>query len=60
MMRLGEAGYVDACVKIVGTTKKIAEAIADLNYQGFIAHEFVPTRSDPFLSLMEAYQLCTV
>lgn len=27
MMRLGEAGYVDACVKIVGTTKKIAEAI---------------------------------
>ncbi|KAH0490006.1 hypothetical protein TgHK011_001492 [Trichoderma gracile] len=27
MMRLGETGYVDACVKIVGTTKKIAEAI---------------------------------
>lgn len=27
MMRLGEAGYVDACVKIVGTAKKIAEAI---------------------------------
>jgi hydroxypyruvate isomerase len=38
----------------------IAEAIADLNYTGFVAHEFVPTRSDPFLSLTEAYQLCTV
>jgi hydroxypyruvate isomerase len=38
----------------------IAAAIANLNYQGFVAHEFVPTRSDPFLSLSEAYQLCTV
>ena len=38
----------------------IAEAIADLNYPGFVAHEFVPTRSDPFVSLTEAYQLCTV
>src|ERR1700743_934052 len=38
----------------------IAAAIADLNYQGFVAHEFVPTRSDPFISLTEAYQLCTV
>jgi hydroxypyruvate isomerase len=38
----------------------IAEAIADLNYEGFVAHEFVPTRSDPFVSLTEAYQLCTV
>jgi hydroxypyruvate isomerase len=38
----------------------IAAAIADLNYPGFVAHEFVPTRSDPFVSLTEAYQLCTV
>ena len=38
----------------------IAAAIADLNYPGFVAHEFVPTRSDPFVSLKEAYQLCTV
>ncbi|HEY2677952.1 MAG TPA: TIM barrel protein [Steroidobacteraceae bacterium] len=38
----------------------IAAAIADLNYQGFVAHEFMPTRSDPFVSLEEAYQLCTV
>jgi len=38
----------------------IAAAIANLNYPGFVAHEFVPTRSDPFVSLTEAYQLCTV
>ena len=38
----------------------IAAAIADLNYQGYVAHEFVPTRSDPFESLTEAFQLCTV
>ena len=38
----------------------IASAIADLNYQGYVAHEFVPTRSDPFLSLAEALQICTV
>lgn len=29
LMTVGEAGYVDSCVKIVGTTKKIAEAIRD-------------------------------
>ncbi|KAI1173062.1 pyridoxal phosphate-dependent transferase [Nemania sp. FL0916] len=28
MMKVGEAGYVDACVKIVGCAKKIAEHIA--------------------------------
>ena len=38
----------------------IAAAIADSNFAGFVAHEFVPTRSDPFVSLTEAYQLCTV
>jgi hydroxypyruvate isomerase len=38
----------------------IAAAIADLNYQGYVAHEFKPTRSDPFVSLTEAFQLCTV
>ncbi|HEY2465319.1 MAG TPA: TIM barrel protein [Steroidobacteraceae bacterium] len=38
----------------------IAGAIADLNYQGYVAHEFVPTRSDPFLSLAEALRICTV
>jgi hydroxypyruvate isomerase len=38
----------------------IAVAIADLNYRGYVAHEFVPTRSEPFESLTEAFQLCTV
>lgn len=38
----------------------IAAAIADLNFQGYIAHEFVPTRADPFLSLAEARRICTV
>jgi hydroxypyruvate isomerase len=38
----------------------IAAAIADVNYQGYVAHEFVPTRNDPFLSLEEALRICTV
>jgi hydroxypyruvate isomerase len=38
----------------------IATAIADLNYQGYVAHEFEPTRSDPFVSLAEAFRLCSV
>jgi hydroxypyruvate isomerase len=38
----------------------IAKAIADLNFQGFIAHEFMPSRSDPFDSFAEALRICTV
>jgi hydroxypyruvate isomerase len=38
----------------------IAAAIADLDFQGYVAHEFVPTRADPFLSLAEARRICTV
>jgi hydroxypyruvate isomerase len=38
----------------------IAAAIADLHYQGYVAHEFVPTRPDPFASLAEAFRVCTV
>ena len=38
----------------------IANAIADLDYQGYVAHEFVPMRSDPFASLAEAVRACTV
>jgi hydroxypyruvate isomerase len=38
----------------------IAAAIADVNYQGYVAHEFVPTRPDPFASLAEAFRECTV
>ncbi|HEV2447279.1 MAG TPA: TIM barrel protein [Candidatus Sulfopaludibacter sp.] len=39
--------------------RTIAKAIADLNFQGFIGHEFVPLR-DPMKSLREAVELCTV
>jgi hydroxypyruvate isomerase len=39
--------------------RPIAKAIADLGFQGFIAHEFGPTR-DPLTSLREAVELCTV
>ncbi len=37
----------------------ICAAIADTGYQGFVAHEFVPTR-DPLTSLREAVALCDV
>jgi hydroxypyruvate isomerase len=39
--------------------RTIAKAIADLNFQGFFAHEFVPAR-DPMTSLKQAIELCTV
>ena len=39
--------------------RTVAKAIADLNFQGYMAHEFVPTR-DPMTSLEEAVKLCTV
>ncbi len=39
--------------------RTIAKAIADLNFQGFMGHEFVPAR-DPMTSLKEAVVLCTV
>ncbi|MFT3792447.1 MAG: TIM barrel protein [Rudaea sp.] len=38
----------------------IANAIADLNYNGFVAHEFNATRSDPYASFAEALEICTV
>lgn len=38
----------------------IAKAIADLNFQGFIAHEFMPAQPDPFASFAAAVKLCTV
>jgi len=40
--------------------RAIAMAIADLDYRGYVAHEFEPTRSDPFSSLAEAIRVCTV
>ncbi|MBO0724943.1 MAG: TIM barrel protein [Blastocatellia bacterium] len=39
--------------------RTIAQAIADLGFQGYIAHEFVPKR-DPLTSLREAVMLCDV
>jgi hydroxypyruvate isomerase len=39
--------------------RAVAKAIADLNFQGYIAHEFVPTR-DPLTSLKQAVELLTV
>ena len=38
----------------------IANAIADVGYTGYVAHEFVPTRADAFDSLAEAFRICTV
>ena len=39
--------------------RAVAQAIADLNFQGFFSHEFVPVR-DPLQSLRDAVELCTV
>jgi len=39
--------------------RTIATAIADLDFQGFVGHEFIP-RHDPLTSLRSAVALCTV
>ncbi len=39
--------------------RAIAQAIADLNYTGYFAHEFTPKR-DPLESLRQAVEICTV
>ena len=39
--------------------KAISRAIADLGFEGYFAHEFLPLR-DPMASLKEAVELCTV
>jgi hydroxypyruvate isomerase len=39
--------------------RAVARAIADSGFEGFLAHEFVPTR-DPLTSLAEAVALCDV
>jgi hydroxypyruvate isomerase len=39
--------------------RTVCKAIADLGFQGYLAHEFVPTR-DPLTSLAEAVKLCDV
>jgi hydroxypyruvate isomerase len=40
--------------------RAIATAIADLGYAGYVAHEFLPTRADPYASLAEALRICSV
>jgi hydroxypyruvate isomerase len=39
--------------------RTVAQAIADLKYEGYFAHEFVPLK-DPIASLKAAVTLCTV
>ena len=39
--------------------RSIAKAIADLNFQGFLGHEFLPAK-DPMTCLRQAVELCTV
>ena len=39
--------------------RTVCKAIADTGYQGYVAHEFVPSR-DPLTSLKEAVTLCDV
>ena len=39
--------------------RTVATAIADLNFDGYFAQEFIPTR-DPLTSLAEAVKLYTV
>ena len=39
--------------------RTVAQAIADLKFEGYFAHEFVPLK-DPMTSLKQAFDLCTV
>ena len=39
--------------------RRVARAIVETGFTGFLAHEFVPRR-DPLTSLAEAYRLCAV
>ena len=39
--------------------RTVATAIADMGFDGYFAHEFIPTR-DPLTSLREAVELCRV
>ena len=40
--------------------RAIATAIADLGYQGYFAHEFIPVSKEPLKSLEQAYEICKV
>jgi hydroxypyruvate isomerase len=39
--------------------RRVARAIADAGFTGFVVHEFVPKR-EPLTSLREAFQICSV
>jgi hydroxypyruvate isomerase len=38
----------------------VMRAIADSGYTGYVAHEFIPTKADPLVSLQEAFTLCDI
>jgi hydroxypyruvate isomerase len=40
--------------------KAVAKAIADLNFQGFLSHEFIPVNTPPIRSLEQAFEICSV
>jgi hydroxypyruvate isomerase len=40
--------------------RAVAQAIVDLGFSGFFAHEFVPARPDPLKSLAQAVEICDV
>ncbi len=40
--------------------RAVARSIADLGFQGFFAHEFVPKNADPLVSLRNAVAICDV
>ncbi len=40
--------------------RRICEVLAELNFDGFVAHEFIPKNPDPLLSLKRAYEICNV
>jgi len=40
--------------------KGISRAIADLGYDGYFAHEFIPAGPDPIKSLEQAFEICKV
>ena len=40
--------------------RAIARTLAESDFNGYLAHEFIPTRGDPFASLEEAFHLCSV
>ncbi len=40
--------------------RRICEVLVELNYTGFVAHEFIPKNPDPLLSLKRAFEICDV